>query len=113
MAFDRVIAHNVGTRVFESAAMGCVPLWADSGISKECGMDQLMVPNVHYIPYNDTIEGLEEVVLGLVENKEMASMIAKQAREHVLANHTYAHRARQILMDHIPNIVESEVTVYD
>lgn len=106
IAFDRVIAHNVGTRVFEAAAFGCVPLWAESGIRKECGMEELMEPGKHYVPYEDTIEGLEKVISGLLENKERLSVIAKQAREYVGANHTYAHRARTVLTEHIPNFME-------
>jgi len=97
LAFDRVISHNIGTRVFESAAMGCVPLWADSGISHINGMEELMTAGVHYASYNDTIDGLIEVVDDLLSNPEKAKLIASEAKKHVLANHTYANRAKQIL----------------
>lgn len=109
IAFDRVIAHNVGTRVFESAAMGCVPLWADIGVLEECGMSQLMEPGKHYVPYDDTTEGLDKVLDNLLSNPEKMEQIAKQAQEHVLANHTYAHRAKEVIKDHVTNLLEAEV----
>ena len=97
LAFDRVISHNVGTRVFEVAAMGCVPLWADSGISNINGMDDLMVPGVHYVPYADTIESLINVVDDLLKNPAKIEEIRIAAKQHVLAKHTYAHRVLSIL----------------
>lgn len=105
VAFDRVIGHNTGTRVFESAAMGCVPLWADSGIREECGMSELMEPFKHYVPYNDTINGLEHTLKTLFKDEQMMERIANNAKDHVLKHHTYAHRARDVLSDHIPSIL--------
>lgn len=112
IAFDRVIAHNVGTRVFESAAMGCVPLWADSGIREQCGMSQLMEPWKHYVPYADTVEDLEKTLNLLFENKESSlDRIAAKAKEHVLKHHTYAHRAREVLSQHIPVILQGNLSI--
>lgn len=106
MVFDRVIAHNIGTRIFESAAMGCVPLWADQGVLKKCGIYKLMNPWEHYIPYNDTIEGLNGILKFIVNNKEKIEDIRTKAKDHVLNNHTYAHRVREILKDILDNTFE-------
>lgn len=110
VAFDRVIAHNVGTRVFESAAMGCVPLWADSGISEQCGMSQLMKPWEHYVPYDDTIESLENTLKDLFGKEEKFKRIAKQAESHVLSHHTYAHRAREVISHQIPGVLQGSLS---
>lgn len=91
--FDRTIAHNIGTRIFESSAAGCVPLWSKAGYDN--GIDELLTEGVHYISYDDTIEGLEKVLNDLTE--ERMNKIACMAEKHVLKNHTYAHRALQVL----------------
>jgi hypothetical protein len=93
--FDRTVAHNIGTRIFESCAAGCVPLWSKAGYNN--GIEELLTENVHYVPYNDTFEDLDKVLKDLFNDKERMARIAKAAEEHVLAYHTYAHRVEQIL----------------
>jgi len=93
--FDRTITHNIGTRLFESSAAGCVPLWSKTGIDN--GIEGLMTENVHYVPYNDTIEDLGSVLDELFQNPERMKKITTAAEKHVLANHTYSHRAEQVL----------------
>jgi glycosyltransferase involved in cell wall biosynthesis len=97
IAFDRTVKHNIGTRIFESAAMGCVPLWSESGISNTNGMSTLMEPWVHYVPYMDTIESLSEVINFLLSHPDKIAEIRTKAKEHVCSNHTYAHRAKDVL----------------
>lgn len=109
LAFDRVIAHNVGTRIFESAAMGCVPLWADSGVTSECGILDLMTPYEHYVPYNDTIDGISSVISELLNDQNKIDTISMKAKKHVLQNHTYAVRALSVIKDHVKNIYEGYI----
>jgi hypothetical protein len=97
LAFDRAVSHNVGTRVFESAAMGCLPLWSEFGVSNLNGMSSLMKPWQHYIPYTDTIESLVQTVDILLSNKKDIEYLRNEAKNHVLENHTYAHRCIDIL----------------
>ena len=97
LAFDRTISYNVGTRVFESAAMGCVPLWSESGVTNDNGMSSLMKPWLHYAPYMDTIDSLIDTINFLLSHPDKIEIIRANARQHVLDNHTYAHRAVQIL----------------
>jgi hypothetical protein len=93
--FDRCIVHNIGTRLFESAAAGCLPLWSKAGFNN--GIDRLMVDGLHYLSYDDTIDG----VMGVLESidEEKISSITSSAKEHVLNNHTYAHRVWKLLKD--------------
>jgi len=93
--FDRTIGHNIGTRIFESSAAGCVPLWSDARF--DTGIEDLLVDGAHYVSYNDTIEGLEHVLTDLFMNESRMTKIAKAAEQHVLNNHTYMHRVFQIL----------------
>ena len=93
--FDRTITHNVGTRIFESSAAGCVPLWsADYGRAN--GINDLFTANVHYIPY-ETFEDLDKALEDLFKHPDKMDQITKAAERHVLNNHTYAHRVWQIL----------------
>jgi hypothetical protein len=91
--FDRTINYNIGTRIFESSAAGCVPLWSKVGYPT--GIEELLEEGVHYIPYADTIEDLDRVLKNL--NESQMSAVVEKAESHVLNNHTYAHRVKQIL----------------
>jgi spore maturation protein CgeB len=91
--FDRTITHNIGTRIFESCAAGCVPLWSTG---YDNGIDELFTPNVHYVPYQD-FEDLDKSLEDLLSNQDKRDRITKAAEKHVLNNHTYAHRAWQVL----------------
>lgn len=93
--YDRTIAHNIGTRIFESCAAGCVPLWSKAGY--DTGIDQLLMENIHYIPYNDTIEDLDRVLVELFSDENRMNKVTKAAKEHVLKYHTYAHRVSDVL----------------
>lgn len=54
------------------------------------------VDGVHYAGYS-TKEELSAVVKDLLSNDEKREKIARQGREEVLANHTYAHRAKVLI----------------
>ena len=93
--FDRTITHNIGTRIFESSAAGCVPLWS-ADFRKENGIDDLLTAGVHYVPY-ESFEDLDKALEDLFNNPDKMNYITKAAEKHVLNNHTYAHRVWQIL----------------
>jgi len=90
--FDRTIGHNIGTRIFEAGSAGCCPLWSKTDANT--GIEELLTENVHYIAYDDTIEGLTKVLDELTEEK--IQKVATSAEKHALSNHTYAHRVFQI-----------------
>lgn len=106
IAFDRPIKHNVGTRLFEAAAMGCIPLTASTEFSDTNGIQDLMRSGLHYATYDDTLEGLKTVLSNMTGWKDGGGQFARQAQRHVLENHTYAHRAREVLSHTVPKIVE-------
>jgi hypothetical protein len=104
--FDRTIGHNIGTRIFEAGSAGCCTLWSKTG--HKHGIEELLEEKVHYIAYDDTIESFEEVFGSLTEEK--IKNVTEEAQSHILSNHTYAHRVKQILevmgFDNIINFSE-------
>jgi hypothetical protein len=93
--FDRTIAHNIGTRIFESCAAGCLPVWSKTNY--DTGISTLLTEGEHYVPYNDTVEDIDKVLGGLYEDPDRMKRITDAAEKHVLNNHTYSHRVMQIL----------------
>lgn len=104
IGFDRAVSHNIGTRPFENAAMGVLPLWSVAGYPG-IGMDELMTPWEHYVPYNDTIEGMDDVIKTCLKELYLVRYITEKAEKHVLENHTYANRVRTIIDDLFPRKV--------
>lgn len=97
--FDRTIAYNVGTRIFESCASGCIPLWSNARYKN--GIDQLFQEGLHYIEYNDTIEDLDNKIEWALNNPEILNNMRHVSKIHVLENHTYGNRALSVLKDNI------------
>jgi hypothetical protein len=95
IAFDRPVTHNLGTRIFESACAGCVPLYPRTGIDN--GLDSLFEENIHYLSYDDTIEGMHQVLQKILNEPMAMKKIVDSAKKHVMENHTYAHRAIQVI----------------
>ena len=95
LGFDRPITYDIGTRLFEIAACGAVPLYPR--LDMPSGIEELMEEGVHYVAYDDTIEDLNEKIKYYLEHDEERKQIALRAQTHVLASHTYKNRAEQIL----------------
>jgi hypothetical protein len=93
--FDRTISYNIGTRIFESCAAGCLPVWSKTNY--DTGISTLLTEGEHYVPYNDTVEDIDKVLGGLYEDPDRMKRITDAAEKHVLNNHTYSHRVMQIL----------------
>lgn len=107
--FDRPIMHNIGTRIFESSAAGCIPLWSKAGYPT--GIEELLTEGIHYVPYDDTIEGLEKVLEEIYKNEAGMVRLTGAAEKHVLAHHTYAHRVLSVLDTmKIPYILERKMS---
>lgn len=104
--FDRTIKHNIGTRIFEACASGCLAMWPHAFC--DTGIEQLFTMGIHYAPYDDTIDGAESVLHTLFNDSALVERITKGAEEHVLNNHTYAHRVKQILKNLSIDFVEVE-----
>jgi len=100
--WDYPITYNVGTRIFESCASGCIPMWSNAGYKN--GIHTLLKEGVNYIEYNDTIEDLDSKIEWAFNNPQCLEKMRIISRNYVLENHTYAHRALEILKDNVKNI---------
>jgi spore maturation protein CgeB len=91
---NHAVRDDLNMRTFELASLG-VPQLCDSRMVglEECGFE----PFVHYLPYASAEEAVE-VVRKYVADSELW-MMAENAKTLVRAQHTYVHRAKQMLAD--------------
>ena len=83
---------DLNQRVFELMAMGRCPVIDRVPDMKLVGLEE----DVHFLGFDALPEAVEKVEWAL-DNLGEAQKIAHQAREFVLANHTYQHRVNTIL----------------
>jgi hypothetical protein len=81
---------DLNMRFFESMAIGCM-LWYPIGDYCE-----VATPYIHYVPFRNDEEFLENLNK-YTKDETARKQIIKNARELVLAKHTYKHRALEIL----------------
>jgi Glycosyl transferases group 1 len=98
----RVNIHNgpvtMHMRVME--VMGCgMPLLVNRSLwdSKPCGIESHFTPYEHYIPYD--LDAIEEVAAKALRDEAWRVKIAEAGHRHVLAHHTWRHRAEYLLRD--------------
>lgn len=82
--------RNIPMRFFEGMAIGCLLE------NYNTNLDPLATAREHYIPYT-SIEDLILQVDRYLSNPSLIIGIIKAAQAHALENHTYQHRAREIL----------------
>lgn len=95
--FDRTIYNNIGTRFFEAIGTGKLTL-----VNTTKGYNRLNsfgVDGVHFVSYDDSFPDFLYKFNYYLNHPEEREKIAKQGREHFLANHTYNHRLEVILRD--------------
>jgi hypothetical protein len=81
---------DLNMRFFESMAIGCM-FWYPIGDYCE-----VATPYIHYVPFRNDEEFLENLNK-YTKDETARKQIIKNARELVLAKHTYKHRALEIL----------------
>lgn len=93
LVFNRSLHEDVNMRVFEAASCAR-PLLTDR-LPRDCGLEELFEDGRHLLLYDD--RDLEAVVERWLADPASAEQVGAAAREHVLAHHTYAHRAAEVL----------------
>ena len=93
LVFNKSINNDVNMRYFEAMGAGAV-LLTDPALNN--GVDELFRVGEHYFEYRDE-QTLLEVIRSQLQDPEYCCRIGDAARTHVLTNHTYRHRAEQIL----------------
>lgn len=86
--------RDVNMRVFEALASGALLITDEAD-----GLTDLFEVGKHLVVYRSPEEALEYVSYYL-ENEEERRAVAEAGRRHVLAHHTYTHRA-QAMLEHI------------
>jgi hypothetical protein len=92
IVFNTSIAGDVTMRVFEGAACGALAL-TDSIAN---GLSELFQVGTEIVTYADDAELLDMIIYYLAHDTER-EQIAQAGRRRTLGEHTYEHRARQLV----------------
>ena len=90
--FNRSVNNDVNMRFFEAAGAGAV-LVTDRLL--DYGVDELFEEGRHFVTYTDG-DSLVRAVESLLASPATCGEMGRAARLHVLAHHTYVHRARAL-----------------
>ena len=93
IVFNRAVRNDINMRVFEGMASGAL-LVTDA--VHDNGMFDLFEPGRHFVAY-ETEDDLFRKIDYYLEHEDERKAIAKRGRELVLAKHTYAHRAAEVV----------------
>jgi hypothetical protein len=93
LVFNRSVNNDVNMRFFEAMGAGAV-LLTDRIVNN--GVEDLFVDGRHYLTYRDERD-LVRLASELLAEPERLQIIGEAARKHVLANHTYQHRADELV----------------
>ncbi len=93
IVFNRSLNEDLNRRVFEALCSGSLLL--TDRLPPESGLEELFRNREHLVIYDE--ENLEELVRYYLEHEAEREEIAAFGREAVLGDHTYAHRADQVV----------------
>lgn len=94
IAFNCSLNGDLNMRVFETMAAGS--LLVTDRLAPESGLESFFTDREHLVLY-ETAEQLHAAVSHYLASPEEAERIRRQAREAILAGHTYRHRALAVL----------------
>lgn len=93
VVFNRSVNNDINMRFFEATGAGAV-LVTDSILRN--GIEELFEEGKHYLTYKDE-HSLITLIDKLLARPDNYANIGLNARQHVLAHHTYYHRAKKLL----------------
>jgi spore maturation protein CgeB/tetratricopeptide (TPR) repeat protein len=99
IVFNNAINNDLNMRVFEALCSGSL-LLTDSASGS--GLEEMFEDRKHLIVYED--ENIENLIEHYLDNDKERELIAEEGRQEVLKNHTYAHRAEDLM-----NVLNREV----
>jgi spore maturation protein CgeB/Tfp pilus assembly protein PilF/ubiquinone/menaquinone biosynthesis C-methylase UbiE len=97
--YNNAINNDLNMRVFEALCSGSL-LLTDSASGS--GLEEMFENRKHLIIYED--ENIENLIAHYLENDIDRELIAEQGRYEVLKNHTYVHRAEDLI-----NVLNSKI----
>ncbi len=100
VVFNRSVSNDINMRYFEAMGAGAA-LVTDR--LRDCGVEQLFEPGRDFLEYTDDAS-LLQAIDGLLADDERRRRMAAEARERILARHTYRHRVQAVLeaLDRVP-----------
>jgi spore maturation protein CgeB/tetratricopeptide (TPR) repeat protein len=99
IVFNNAINNDLNMRVFEALCSGSLLL---TDYASGSGLEEMFENRKHLVIYED--ENIENVIAHYLENDNERKQIAEQGRQEVLKNHTYAHRANDLM-----NVLNREI----
>lgn len=97
---DWPVGTNVGTRMFEASAMGTVVIRSLPEIGKGNGIELNFKEGVHFIGFDDTLEGLLKALdFAMDESNSHTIEEMRRAAYDNVREQTYANRCIQVLED--------------
>jgi hypothetical protein len=94
VVFNYSVRSEVNIRYFE--AMGAGAVLVTDRAPRETGVEQLFSPGEDFLEYHDDASMLSAIDSVLADDRKR-ERIGGRAQAHVLANHTYRHRAQKIV----------------
>ncbi|MFT4577582.1 MAG: spore maturation protein CgeB/tetratricopeptide (TPR) repeat protein [Nitrospinales bacterium] len=99
IVFNNAINNDLNMRVFEALCSGSLLV---TDCASGSGLEEMFENRKHLIIYND--ENIESLIADYLVNDKDRELIAEKGRQEVLKNHTYAHRADDLL-----NVLNREI----
>ena len=93
LVFNRSVKNDVNMRFFEAMGAGAV-LLTDRIVDN--GVEDLFDEGRHYLSYRDA-DDLLRIVRELLADPVRLQLMGEAARSHVIAAHTYQHRADELV----------------
>ncbi|MHB8742007.1 MAG: CgeB family protein [Sulfuricaulis sp.] len=94
MVFNKSVNNDINMRYFEAMGAGAVLL---TDPIRDNGVEELFDPKHHFVQYQDEASLLRAIEM-LRQDPARGQEIGAAARGHVLSQHTYAHRAKALLV---------------
>ena len=93
VVFNKSVKNDVNMRFFEAAGAGAVLV---TNAIVDNGVEDLFEEGTHYVSYQNEAS-LIRVMRDLLADPLRCRAMGERARQHVLAHHTYRHRAESLL----------------
>lgn len=90
VVFNQIRFEEINIRFFEALACGA------QVVSYSPALHMFAEEGKHYLTYKTPEEAVEKITY-LLNNDKIRETMAIEARKHVLANHTYKHRVKEIV----------------
>ncbi|MBC8283132.1 MAG: glycosyltransferase, partial [Nitrospinae bacterium] len=100
IVFNNAINQDLNMRVFEALCSGSMLI---TDHAEGSGLEEMFEDKKHLVFYDD--ESIEEKISYYLENDKERQSIAEQGRQEILENHTYLHRANDLI-----NILNRELS---